>query len=87
MDGERGLETEDAGFGERRLLAVRPFEDLRPGSDSGWLTRGLLSDLAALLASFGLSAGDPGFEPAADFNRDNMVDLSDLAALLAVYGT
>ena len=36
-----------AGFGERPLLAVLPFEDLRPGSDSGWLTRGLLSDLTA----------------------------------------
>lgn len=46
-----------------------------------------LSDLAGLLASFGLSIGDPAFDPAADFNNSGTVDLSDLAGLLANFGT
>ncbi|MBU0618334.1 MAG: hypothetical protein KKI02_11500, partial [Planctomycetes bacterium] len=46
-----------------------------------------LSDLAQLLATYGLCVGDPGFDGAADFNDDGCVDLSDLAALLSVYGT
>jgi hypothetical protein len=46
-----------------------------------------LSDLATLLAAYGLSAGDPGFLPAADFDHDGHIGLPDLATLLAVYGT
>lgn len=59
--------------------------DLRVGdaTGDGEVT---LSDLAALLASFGLSAADPGFLPAADFTLDGVVDLADLAALLAAFG-
>ncbi len=45
-----------------------------------------LSDLAALLASFGLSSGDPGYDADADFDSSGTVDLSDLAALLAKFG-
>lgn len=45
-----------------------------------------LQDLAALLAAYGICAGDPGFNPDADFNHDRCVDLSDLAILLANYG-
>ncbi|MHC4067114.1 MAG: FG-GAP repeat domain-containing protein, partial [Planctomycetota bacterium] len=46
-----------------------------------------LADLAALLASYGLCDGDPGYDPAADIDDSGCVDLSDLATLLAVYGT
>lgn len=46
-----------------------------------------LSDLAALLASFDLCAGDPGYNAGADFDDSGCVDLSDLAALLANFGT
>lgn len=45
-----------------------------------------MSDLAALLASYNKCAGDPRYNPAADFNCDGCVDQSDLAELLAHYG-
>ncbi|MCA9244771.1 MAG: hypothetical protein KDA32_12485 [Phycisphaerales bacterium] len=45
-----------------------------------------LSDLAALLASFGLSSGDPGYNADTDFDSSGTVDLSDLAALLSKFG-
>lgn len=45
-----------------------------------------LADLAALLASFGHSTGQPYFNPLADFDGSGTVDSSDLSALLAVYG-
>jgi hypothetical protein len=45
-----------------------------------------LSDLAALLASYGDCVGDPGFNANADFDGDGCVTLSDLAALLGNYG-
>lgn len=45
-----------------------------------------LSDLATLLATYGLCAGDPGYLPAADFVPDDCVNLADLAELLAHYG-
>ena len=46
-----------------------------------------LSDLAQLLASYGLCDGDPGYDPAADLSGDDCVTLTDLATLLGVYGT
>ncbi|MFN0136861.1 MAG: hypothetical protein ACKVS9_12180 [Phycisphaerae bacterium] len=46
-----------------------------------------LSDLAYLLRSFGLCFGSPGFDPAADINRTNCVDLLDLAQLLTAFGS
>ncbi|MFQ5805572.1 MAG: hypothetical protein ACE5I3_03870 [Phycisphaerae bacterium] len=45
-----------------------------------------LSDLAALLAAYGTSIGDPNYNPNADFDQDGDVDLSDLASLLSDYG-
>ncbi|MFN0135792.1 MAG: dockerin type I domain-containing protein [Phycisphaerae bacterium] len=45
-----------------------------------------LTDLAQLLASFGLSQGDAGYIAGADFNGDNVVNLTDLATLLANFG-
>ena len=45
-----------------------------------------LSDLAALLAAYGSTTGDPSYNPDADFDGDGDVDLSDLAFLLADYG-
>ena len=45
-----------------------------------------LSDLASLLATYGLSDGDENYNPAADFDNDDTITLSDLAALLARYG-
>ena len=45
-----------------------------------------LSDLGALLATYGLCEGDPGFNAAADFDASGCVTLSDLGALLANYG-
>ncbi len=46
-----------------------------------------LGDLAELLSSYGGCVGDPGYNPAADFDDDGCVGLPDLAELLSVYGT
>lgn len=45
-----------------------------------------LSDLTALLSTFGLCSGDAGFNGAADFNATGCVDLNDLTTLLANFG-
>jgi hypothetical protein len=45
-----------------------------------------LSDLAALLASYGSAPGDPNWNAACDFDADDDVDLTDLAFLLSDYG-
>jgi len=45
-----------------------------------------LADLAALLAVYGLCAGDPGYIPEADLDSSGCITLSDLAGLLANYG-
>lgn len=44
-----------------------------------------LSDLAALLGSYGDCVGDPNFNAGADFDNDGCVTLSDLAHLLGDY--
>lgn len=44
------------------------------------------SDLGILLASFGLCAGQPGFNAAADLDKSGCVDQADLGVLLAFYG-
>jgi len=44
------------------------------------------TDLAALLAAYGTSEGDPGYNPNADFDGNGTVDLTDLAFLLSDYG-
>jgi hypothetical protein len=46
-----------------------------------------LTDLAELLSGYGACAGDPSYDPAADFDDDGCIGLSDLAELLSVYGT
>lgn len=45
-----------------------------------------LVDLSAVLAAFGTSEGDPGFDPSADFDGNGTVDLADLSALLTNFG-
>ncbi|MCC6361076.1 MAG: hypothetical protein IT450_20230 [Phycisphaerales bacterium] len=45
-----------------------------------------LADLATLLASFGSVTGDPGYNPAADFDASGAVDLGDLTVLLSTFG-
>jgi hypothetical protein len=44
------------------------------------------SDLGVLLATYGLCAGDPGFDLAADLDGDGCVGQGDLGELLAHYG-
>jgi large repetitive protein len=43
-------------------------------------------DLLTLVYTFGLSTGDPGFDPAADFNKDGAVDVLDLLYLVDGFG-
>jgi hypothetical protein len=45
-----------------------------------------LRDLALLLAAYGTTTGDPGYDPELDFDQDGEVGLSDLSFLLAEYG-
>jgi hypothetical protein len=45
-----------------------------------------LADLAALLASYGICAGDEGYNPDADIDGNGCVELADLATLLGNYG-
>lgn len=46
-----------------------------------------LTDLAILLAAFGLNQGDAGYVAAADLDGSNSIGLSDLALLLANFGS
>lgn len=45
-----------------------------------------LDDLTALLSTFGLCAGNPGFNANADFDGSGCIDLGDLTVLLANFG-
>lgn len=45
-----------------------------------------VSDLGSLLAAFGTSAGQPGYDATVDFNNSGTVDISDLGLLLAAFG-
>jgi hypothetical protein len=43
-------------------------------------------DLLSLVYTFGLSLGDPGFDPTCDFNADNAVDVVDLLMFVDNFG-
>lgn len=45
-----------------------------------------IGDYSILSASFGLSLGDPGYDPMADLNGDESVDIGDYAILSARFG-
>ena len=45
-----------------------------------------LSDLQLLLAAYGTSVGDPGYNPGADADNDGSITLADLQILLSNYG-
>jgi hypothetical protein len=64
---------------------VAPFSPAWPGDVDGD-GQVDLSDLALLLASFGLCSGDSGFIADADFDDSGCVGLSDLAILLGNFG-
>ncbi len=46
-----------------------------------------LSDLSGFLGVFGLSDGDPGFDPCADLDDSGTIDLGDLSGFLGRFGT
>lgn len=46
-----------------------------------------LSDLAAIMAVYGLCSGSPGYVAAADVIKDGCINLSDIAVALSFYGT
>ncbi|MBU0617972.1 MAG: lactonase family protein [Planctomycetes bacterium] len=77
-----GTIVDSQGIGPREIAGWSPpcMGDLDGDGDVD------LSDLAALLAVYGLCAGDPGYVPEADLDGDDCVSLSDLAELLANYG-
>ncbi|MFQ5805858.1 MAG: FG-GAP repeat domain-containing protein, partial [Phycisphaerae bacterium] len=66
-----------AGDGKLHLYQGRCAGDVDGDGDTD------LADLAALLAAYGTSVGDPSYNPDADFNGDGQIDLSDLAFLLS----
>lgn len=60
-----------------------------PGCDPGDLNDDCvvdLNDLALLLAAYDNCAGDPNYNPDADFDGSGCVDLADLAMMLGAYG-
>ncbi|MCA9242379.1 MAG: hypothetical protein KDA32_00380 [Phycisphaerales bacterium] len=68
------------------MMVMSPCDDQEPCPDmdnSGLVD---LSDLARLIAAFGRSVGDPGYDPVPDFDTSGTVDLSDLALLLSLFG-
>lgn len=62
------------------LGAPAPMGDLDSDCDVD------LSDLARMLGTFGLCAGDAGYFASADLSNNGCVDLGDLALLLANFG-
>ena len=77
-----GTIVDSQGVGPREIAAWLPpcIGDLDGDDQIG------LSDLAILLASYGLCDGHPNFAPEADLDGDGCVGLADLATLLAHYG-
>jgi 6-phosphogluconolactonase (cycloisomerase 2 family) len=77
-----GTIVDSQGIGPREIVGWSPpcVGDLDEDGDVD------LSDLALLLATYGLCSGDPGYAPEADLDGDECVSLTDLAALLANYG-
>ena len=45
-----------------------------------------IADFNMLRATFGKGMGDPGYDPLADFNRDNAVSITDFNLLRANFG-
>ncbi|MCA9242380.1 MAG: hypothetical protein KDA32_00385 [Phycisphaerales bacterium] len=91
-DGTEGYSVSDASivsgscFRIEALVSMNPCDNVEPCPDmdnSGLVD---LSDLARLIASFGRSVGDPGYDPVPDFDNSGTVDLSDLALLLSLFG-
>ncbi len=60
---------------------------IRAGGDANGDGAVDIIDLLMLAGSWGLTKGDPGFEPGCDFNDDNSVDILDLLTLGANWPT
>ena len=71
-------------FGQDGLFAFEPSPVCLADLDGDGVVD--LSDLAALLGTYGSERGDPLFSSDADINRDGFVNLADLASFLGVYG-
>ncbi len=56
-----------------------------PGDTNGDASVDVL-DLLTLAAAYGSVAGDPNYDPAADFNSDGSVDVNDLLILVKYFG-
>ena len=67
-------------------MSIRGIGDAYAFQRLLWLLIGTVIVPTALLAVYGTCAGDPNFNPAADFDGSGCITLSDLAALLAHYG-
>jgi hypothetical protein len=80
-EGNSVFPTEVGAYFDNLTAVVRTFcpGDLDLDRDTD------LTDLAALLANYGLTEGARRAQ--GDLDRDGAVDLSDLAALLSAYGT
>lgn len=71
-------------FGSGGLVAF----EVTPGCRSDINADGIVdvSDLSRLLAAFGLSCDDSGYDPDSDLNGDSIVDAADLSTLLGQLG-
>jgi hypothetical protein len=71
-------------FGDYGLFAFEPSLPCKADINGDGVVG--VADLAALLAAYGKSVGDPLYQPDADMNRNGVVNLNDLSLLLSVYG-
>jgi hypothetical protein len=88
---ERGGALADGGFyiiQPADALAVEPFvfEVGKLVGDANGDGAVDVVDLLSLVGSFGLGAGDAGYDPACDFNNDQSVDVADLLILVGNFG-
>jgi hypothetical protein len=79
------IDALDSDPATKPFLSIGPYEPIVGDIDGDGDVD--LSDLAALLGSYGACAGDPAYDAAADLDGSGCIDLADLAQLLANYGT
>ncbi|MFC2005840.1 hypothetical protein ACFLVG_02630 [Chloroflexota bacterium] len=75
-------------YQDKVITAPYTFVDMGTLKDGDANSSGFVNfaDFLVLLASFGLSDGEPGYDPMADFNRGGFVNFADFLILLDNFG-